>query len=167
MYLIYPNDLFPSSYIDTFQRISSLVKYLSHSYTIQYTGFFILYSYFVSQSNLQITNLKLTIKKGGVIVRRNQFTITGIYPNSARLIVPIVTTQACKVNFYWSGPNHDIKVYAPTITTLDNAVAAYTYASGTTSFPIDLNIPGTWYVVVFHNRFYIKDMKNITVRITT
>jgi len=109
----------------------------------------------------------LTVRKGGVIVRRNQFTITGIYPNSARLIVPIVTTRACKAKFYWNGPNSDIKVYAPTITTLQNAVAANTYASGTTSFPIDLNIPGTWYVVVFHNIGYLSPTKNITVRITT
>jgi hypothetical protein len=109
----------------------------------------------------------LTVRKGGVIVRRNQFTITGINPSSARLIVPIVTTRACKAKFYWNGPNSDIKVYAPTITTLQNAVAANTYASGTTSFPIDLNIPGTWYVVVVHNIFNWEDMKNITVRITT
>jgi hypothetical protein len=71
--------------------------------------------------------------------------------NIQRLIVPIVTTRACKAKFYWSGPNIEIRVYAPTITTLQNAVAAFSYASGTTSFPIDLNIPGTWYVVVLHN----------------
>ena len=80
----------------------------------------------------------MTVRKGEVIVRRNQFTITGIDYTSARLIVPIVTTRACKAKFYWNGPNSDIKVYAPTITTLQNAVAANTYASGTTSFPIDL-----------------------------
>jgi hypothetical protein len=109
----------------------------------------------------------LTVRKGGVIVRRNQYTITGSNKNSGRLIVPIVTTRACKAKFYWNGPNSDIRVYAPTITTLQNAVAANTYASGTTSFPIDLNIPGTWYVVVNHNIYYVVDMKNITVRITT
>jgi len=89
-------------------------------------------------------------------------TIT--YGRNASLIVPIVTTRACKAKFYWNGPNSDIKVYAPTITTLENvygitrlqdAYASYTYARGTTSFPIDLNIPGTWYVVVVHNILYL------------
>jgi hypothetical protein len=83
------------------------------------------------------------------------------------LIVPIVTTRACKANFYWSGPSSSIKVYAPTITTLENAVPANKYASGTTSFPINLNIPGTWYVVVIHNKYGNMQMENITVRITT
>jgi hypothetical protein len=82
------------------------------------------------------------------------------------LIVPIVTTRACKAKFYWNGPNSSFKVYAPTITNINNA-AAFSYASGTTSFPIDLNIPGTWYVVVNHNIFNVNHMKNITVRITT
>ncbi len=111
----------------------------------------------------------MTVRKGGVIVRRNQFTITGFHviTSSARLIVPIVTTRACKAKFYWNGPNSNIWVSAPTITTLQNAVAAFSYASGTTSFPIDLNIPGTWYVVVNHNIYYLDYIKNITVRITT
>ncbi len=109
----------------------------------------------------------MTIKKDGVIVRKNQFTIDSIYPDKAKLVVPIVTTKACKVNFYWNGPNSVIKVYSPTITNLDSAVAAFTYQSGTTSFPIDLDIPGTWYVAVFHNIFFVDHMKNVTVRITT
>jgi len=57
------------------------------------------------------------------------------------LIVPIVTTRACKANFYWSGPSSSIKVYAPTITTLENAVPA--------------------------NKYGNMQMENITVRITT
>jgi hypothetical protein len=109
----------------------------------------------------------MTVKKDGVIVRRNQFTMTGISPTDAELIVPIVTTRACKAKFYWNGPNSEIRVYAPTITTLQNAVAANTYASGTKSFPINLNIPGTWYVVVFNNIWDDSAMKNSTVRITT
>ncbi len=109
----------------------------------------------------------MTIKKDGVIVRKNQFTITSFYPGNAKLVVPIVTTKACKVNFYWTGPNSDIKVYAPTITNFHNAVHASEYPSGTTSFPIDLNIPGTWYVAVFHNISILAYIKNATVRITT
>jgi hypothetical protein len=77
-----------------------------------------------------------------------------------------VTTQPCKVNFYWSGPNSVIKVYAPTITILENAVAAFTYANGTTNFPINLNVTGTWYVTVIHN-YYSMVIKNVTARITT
>ncbi len=92
-------------------------------------------------------------------------TIT--YGRNASLIVPIVTTRACKAKFYWSGPNSEIMVYAPTITTLKNAVATFSYASGTTSFTIDLNIPGTWYAVVKHNNGDFYKLKNITVRITT
>ncbi len=109
----------------------------------------------------------MTIKKDGVIVRKNQFTITGSNPNYAKLVVPIVAIKACKVNFYWTGPNSVIKVYAPTITNFENAVHASEYPSGTTSFPIDLNIPGTWYVAVFNNLYFVVNIKNVTVRITT
>ncbi len=110
----------------------------------------------------------MTIKKDGVVVRRNQFTITDINSGSGRLVIPIVTTKACKVNFYWSGPNSSFKVYAPTITNFNNSVAAaYTYANGTKSFPINLNVSGTWYVVVEHGIYYVRYMKNVTARITT
>ena len=100
--------------------------------------------------------LILTIKKNGVLVRRNQFTITDINFSSIRLVIPIVTTKACKVNFYWSGPNSSFKVCNPTITNFNNSVAAaYTYANGITSFPINLNVSGTWYVFVDHGIFWL------------
>ena len=78
-----------------------------------------------------------------------------------------MTTQPCKVNFYWSGPNSVIKVYAPTITNVKNAVAAYTYANETKNFSISLNFTGTWYVIVDHNIFSVFESKNITARIKT
>ena len=126
------------------------------------------YIFFYDSFNYYDLNvLKITIKKNGVIVRKNQFTITAISQFYHSLIVPIVTAQPCKVNFYWNGPNSVIKVYAPIIMNVNNAVAAYTYANGTKNFPINLNATGTWYVLVIHNNFDIINMKNVTVRIKT
>jgi hypothetical protein len=128
------------------------------------TGFHMFLGYIFNYPSISSLNvLILTIKKNGVLVRRNQFTTTDI--NYSRLVIPIVTTKACKVNFYWSDPNSSFKVYAPTITNFNNSVAAaYTYANGITSFPINLNVSGTWYVVVDHSIFFIQ---NVTARITT
>jgi hypothetical protein len=72
-----------------------------------------------------------------------------------------------KIKYLFLGSNSVINLYDPKIMNLSNAVAAFTYASGTTSFPIDLNVSETWYVVVISNNFYIEKLKNVTARITT
>jgi hypothetical protein len=118
----------------------------------------------------------LTVTKGGVIVQRDQFTTMAHYGGNYRLTVPIVTTQACKAKFYWDGPNsdiHQIRVYYGTkFNFYDNVNFPYRYTydpSATTSFPIDLNIPGTWWVYIWldDDNFPFISFKNITLRITT
>jgi hypothetical protein len=78
-----------------------------------------------------------------------------------------VTTKECKVNFYWSGPNTFFRVFAPNkFWDVSYNIPIFTY-QGVTSFPINLNVTGTWYVDVVHNITRIENLINVTVRITT
>jgi hypothetical protein len=102
----------------------------------------------------------------GVLHKINQFTIVDISDFNSKLIVPIITTQACSINFYWSGPTSSFQVFAPPADKI-NVTPYQTIANGTTSFSVNLNTPGAWHIVVQHNIYFFIDMKNTTVRITT
>jgi hypothetical protein len=66
-----------------------------------------------------------------------QIKVVGIRPTTARLIIPVVTAQACRTKLYWTGPAASFRVYNPNINDI-SASATYTYASGSTS--IDMNL---------------------------
>ena len=110
--------------------------------------------------------LKITIKLNGIIVKYTQFTVVGLDTTNSKLIVPIITSQPCRVFFYWIGPSSSFAIYAPNKTRISGTPIS-AIANGTTSFNIDLNMMGTWYVAVQHNIFYTDSMKNITVKVTT
>ena len=99
--------------------------------------------------------MKIVTKLNGIFYKSKQSTITTIYNNYAKLVVPIVTNKSCQINFYWTGPASIFYVYNPTDSPRTNIIdkAYQTAPNGTKKFSIILNSPGTWYVVVEHNIF--------------
>ena len=109
----------------------------------------------------------MRVKKYGLLWKQNQFTITGSYWIYDILVVPIFTNKACKANFYWDGPDSPINIFNPSVTNFRTDSPDQTYSSGTNFITFELNAPGTWYVTVNHNIYYLNLLKNITVRVTT
>ncbi len=48
---------------------------------------------------------RLAVKVNGIIVKTNTFTHIGTGQTPVYLMIPIVTTQSCKIFFNWNGPS--------------------------------------------------------------
>ena len=61
---------------------------------------------------MQIYVRKIIIKLNGILHKTAQFTVMTEYI-PPYLIVPILTTQACKATFYWMGLTAIFSIFAP------------------------------------------------------
>jgi len=137
----------------------------SRTFTITTTGFTHVGSY-LDGGFTTFYVLRTTVTIPGVFRRIMQTKVVGIRPTTARLIIPVVTTQACRTKLYWTGPTASFRVYNPSVTDI-SATATYTYASGSTSIDMNLTSPGTWHIAIQHGIFNYVSLRNSTVNMTT
>jgi hypothetical protein len=137
----------------------------SKTFTITRTGFTQVGAY-LDGGFTTFYVLRTTVTIPGVFTRMMQTKVVGIRPTTARLIIPVVTTQACRTKLYWTGPTASFRVYNPSVTDI-SATATYTYASGSTSIDMNLNSPGTWHIAIHHGIFNYNLLQNSTVNMTT
>ena len=90
----------------------------------------------------------------------------GGQPSNNKLVIPISPTEACKTILYWDEPLASFSVYPPGTTKI-TGTPVQSQPSGTKSFSIDLNTPGTWFIIANHNLFGALTLAKVTARFTT
>jgi hypothetical protein len=86
---------------------------MERNLSITTTGFRLVCACIIS-SFFDANVIKIIVKLNDNFLKTTQFTVVGINMQITNLIVPIVTTKACQVTLYWSGPSAAFFVFTPT-----------------------------------------------------